>query len=109
MPKVEYIFSQYNGAKYFSMLHLQAGSHHFPLDESSMPKTAFTSLFAKYKYIKVPFQCTQAPAYFQKLMRAIFKDFSFTFAYLDDIIIFSRTAEEHLSHIKKVFEKLRNM
>ena len=49
----------------------------------------------------------QAPAYFQELMKGILKDFSFAIAYLDDIIIFSRMAEEHLSHIKQVFEKLR--
>ena len=49
----------------------------------------------------------QAPAYFQELMTGILKDFSFAIAYLDDTIIFSRMAE-HLSHIKQVFEKLRN-
>ena len=51
-------------------------------------------------YIKVAFGLTQAPAYFQELMTGILKDFSFATAYLDEIIIFSRMAEEHLSHIK---------
>ena len=50
----------------------------------------------------------QAPAYFQELMTGVLKDFSFTIIYLDNIIIFSRTAEEHLNHIKQVFEKLWN-
>ena len=81
---------------------------HIPLDESSIPKTAFTSSFAKYEYIKEPFGLTQAPGYFQELMTGILKDFNFAIAYLDDIIIFSRTAEEHLDHIKQVFEKLRS-
>ena len=67
---------------------------------------SFNSPFWKYEYIKVPFGLAQAPANFQELMTGILKDFNFTIAYLDDIIIFSRTAEEHLSHIKKVFEKL---
>ena len=62
----------------------------------------------KYKYIKVPFGLAQAPAYFQELMTGILKDFTFAIAYLDDIIIFSRTVEEHLNHIKWVFKKLRN-
>ena len=106
MPKVEDIFSKLNGAKYFSTLDLRASYHHIPLDKSSIPKTAFNSPFGKYEYIKVHFGLAQAPAYFQKLMTGILKDFNFTIAYLDDIIIFSRTAEEHLSHIKKVFEKL---
>ena len=50
----------------------------------------------------------QAPAYFQECMTGVLKDFPFTITYLDDIIIFSRTAEEHLNHIKQVFEKLWN-
>ena len=108
MPKVEDIFSQLDGVKYFSTLDLQAGYNHIPLDEASIPKTAFTSPFGKYKYIKVPFGLTQTPAYFQELMTGILKDFNFAIAYLDDIIIFSRTAEEHLDHIKQVFEKLRS-
>ena len=66
----------------------------------------FNSPFGKYEYIKVPFKPAQAPAYFQELMTGILKDFDFAIAYVDDIIIFSTTAEEHLSHIKQVFEKL---
>ena len=107
MPKVEDIFSKLNGAKYFSTLDLKASYHHIPLDKSSIPKTAFNSPFGKYEYVKVPFGLAQAPAYFQELMRGILKDFNFAIAYLDDIIIFSSTAEEHLSHIRKVFEKLQ--
>ena len=98
--------SQLNGSKYFSTLNLWAGYHHIPLDESSIPKPVFTSPFGKYEYIKVPFGLTQAPAYFQELMTGVLKDYPFTIAYLDDIIIFSRTAEEHLDHIKQVFKKL---
>ena len=107
MPKVEDIFSQLNGTKYFSTLDLQAGYHHIPLDEESIPKTAFTSPFGKSEYIKVPFGLTQAPAYFQELMTGILQDFNFSIAYLDDIIIFSKTAE-HLGHIKQIFKKLRS-
>ena len=90
MPRGEEIFSKLNGAKYFSTLDLQVGYHHIPLDESLIPKTAFT----------------QAPAYCQELIIGVLKDFPFAIAYLDDIIIFSRTAEEHLYHKRHVF--LRN-
>ena len=57
---------------------------------------------------KVPFGLAQAPAYFQKLMTGVLKDFPFTITYLDDIIIFIMTAEEHLDHIGWVFKKLWN-
>ena len=66
----------------------------------------FNSPFSKYDHVKVPFGFAQAPAYFQELMTEILKDFNFAIAYLDDIIIFSRIAEEYLSHIRQVSEKL---
>ena len=108
MPKVEDIFSKLNGATYFTTLDLCTGYHHIPLDKSSIPKTAFNSPFRKYEYVKVPFGLAQAPAYFQELMTGILKDFPFAIAYLDDIIIFSKTPQEHLSHIRMVFKKLRS-
>ena len=107
MPKVEDIFSKLKGATYFTTLDLHTGYHHIPLDKSSIPKTAFNFPFGKYEYIKVPFGLAQAPAYFQELMMGILKDFPFAIAYLDDIIIFSKTLQEHLSHICMVFEKLQ--
>ena len=108
MPKLDDLFYQLNGTKYFSTLDLWAWYHHIPLDEASIPKTAFTSPFGKYENIKAPFGLAQAPAYFKELMTGILKDFNFAIAYLDDIINFSSTAEEHLDHIRQVIEKLRN-
>ena len=106
MPKVEDIFSQLNGARYFSTLDLRAGYHNIRLTTDSIPKTAFTSPFGKYEYFKVPFRLAQVPAYFQELMTGVLKDLPFAMAYLDDIIIYSSTPEEHLQHIKTVFKKL---
>ena len=106
MPKVEDIFSQLNGAKYFSTLDLRAGYHHIGLTTDSIPRTASMSPFGKYEYVKVPFGLAQAPAYFQELMTGVLKDLPFAMAYLDDIIIYSSTPEEHLQHIKTVFKKL---
>ena len=108
MPKVEDIFSKLNGATYFTTLDLHAGYHHIPLDKSSIPKTAFNSPFGKYEYVKVPFGLAQAPAYFQELMTSILKDFPFAIAYLDNIIIFSKTPQGCLSHICMVFKKLKS-
>ena len=108
MPKVENIFSKLNGATYFMTLDLRAGYHHIPLDKPSMPKTAFNSPFRKFDYVKVPFGLAQTPAYFQELMTGILKDFNFAIAYLDDIIIFSKTPQERLLHIRMVFNKLKS-
>ena len=99
MPKVEDIFSKLNRATYFTTLDLRAGYHHIPLDKPSIPKMAFNSPFRKFEYVKVLFGLTQALAYFQELMTGILKEFPFAIAYLDDIVIFSKTPQEHLSHI----------
>ena len=104
MPKVEDIFSKLNGATYFTTLDLRAGYHHIPLDKPSIPKTAFNSPFGKFEYVKVPFGLARAPAYFQELMTGILKDFPFAIAYL---IIFSKTPQDHLSHIRMAFEKFK--
>ena len=108
LPKVKDIFSKLNGAKYCSTLKLCAGYHHIPLNEDSIPKTAFTSLFGKYEYLKVPFGLSQVPAYFQELMNKVLKDLLFAIAYLEDIIICSKTAEEHLDHLQQIVHKLCN-
>ena len=68
MPKVEDILSKLTSANYFSTLDLHIGYHHIPLNTDSIPKTAFTSPFGKYEYLKVPFGLAQVPAYFQELM-----------------------------------------
>ena len=104
MPKVEDIFSKLNGATYFTTLDLRAGYHNIPLDKPLIPKTAFNSPFGKYEYVKVLFGLAQAPAYFQELMMGILKDFNFTIAYLDDIIIFRKTPQAHLLHIRMVLK-----
>ena len=79
-----------------------------PLNEHSIPKTGFTSPFGKYEYLKVPFGLAQAPTYFQELMNKVLKDLSFAIAYLDDIIICSKNAEEHFGNLQQVFNKLHD-
>ena len=106
--RVEDIFSKLNGARYFSTLDLHAGYHHIPLYEDCIPKTSFTSPFGKYEYLKVLFGLAQASAYFQELMNKVLKDVLSAIAYLDDIIIYSKTVEEHLDHIQQVFHKICN-
>ena len=110
MHKVEDIFSQLNSAQsIFPHWTSEQDITKSLLDEESIPKTTFTLPFGKFEYVKVPFQLAQAPAYFQELMTGILNDFNFAIAYLDDTIIISKTAEEHLDQIKQVFKKLQSV
>ena len=67
---------------------------------------AFVTPFGKYEFLQVRFGLAQAPAYFQHLMNQVLDNCSFAMTYLDDIIIFSETEEEHLSHIEEIFRRL---
>ena len=84
------------------------GTITYHLMETLFQKTAFGSSFGKYEYLKVPFGLPQTPAYFQELMNKVLKDLSFAIAYLDDIIIYSKTVEVHMDHLQQVFHKLCN-
>ena len=108
MAKVKDIFSKLSGAPKFSTIDLQARYHHISLDGDLIPKTAFRSPFRKYEYLKVPFGLAQMPAYFQELMNKVLKDLPFAIAYLDDIVIYSKTVEEYLDHLQQVFHKPHN-
>ena len=82
--------------------------YHISLSENSKAKTAFVILFGKYQFEAVPFGLAQAPAYFQQLISMVLQGCSdFAMAYLDDIIIFSKSKAEHLKHIEIIFQKLK--
>ena len=72
-----------------------------------MMKTAFVMPLAKYEYLEVPFGLAQVPTYFQNLMNKVLNGLHFTLAYLDDVIIFSESAEQHLKHIQIVLTRLK--
>ena len=101
------MYAVLHGAKIFTTLDLRSGYYHINLDEESKAKTAFMTPFGEYEFNSIPFGLAQAPAYFQQLISMVLQDCrDFVMAYLDDIIIFSRTPEEHLKHIEIIFQKL---
>ena len=107
LPKIGELYAKLNWAKQFSALDLTSGYYHIELGEASRAKTAFVTPFGKWEFNMVPFSLTQAPAYFQALISEVLKGLShLTIAYMDDIIIFSKT-EEHLQHLEIIFQRLR--
>ena len=106
MPRVKDMFAKLGKAKFFTTLNLRSGYHHMAHDNDAIKKTAFVMLLGKYKYLKVPFGLAQAPAYFQNLMNKVLNGLHFTLAYLDDAVIFSKSAEQHLKHIQIILTRL---
>ena len=109
MPRIDDLMDNLGGAKYFSSLDLTSGYHQLGLQASDWPKTAFNTHVGKFEWRVLPFGLTNAPAVFQTAMNRIFGRHlnKFVCVYLDDILIFSRTEEEHLKHLRMVLELLR--
>ena len=94
MPRVKDIFAKLGKARFFTTLDLRSGYYHITLDDDdAIKKTAFVMPLGTYKYLKVPFGLAQAPAYFQNLMNKVLNGLHFTLGYLDDVIIFTKSAE----------------
>ena len=109
LPHIEDILSTLGEAKYFSTLDLATGFWQIELDESSRPKSAFTTHKGLYEFVRMPFGLCNAPATFQRLMQVVLAglEWSSCFVYIDDILVASKSFEEHLSHLKEVFSRLR--
>ena len=109
LPKIEDLFDQLNGSKVFSKIDLRTGYHQLKIRASDIPKTAFTTRYGLYEYNVMSFGLTNAPAYFMNLMNKIFMKFldKFVVVFIDDILIYSKSEEEHEEHLRIVLETLR--
>jgi hypothetical protein len=109
LPKIEDLFDQLNGAKVFSKIDLRTGYHQLKVRESNIPKTAFTTRYGLFEYTVMSFGLTNAPAYFMNLMNKVFMKFldKFVVVFIDDILVYSKTKEEHAEHLRLVLGTLR--
>jgi hypothetical protein len=97
-----------NNCAYFTTLDLTSGFWQVAMDPAFQEKTAFCTRFGTYEFTVMPFGLCNAPATFQRLMDTVFYDvtWNFVLVYMDDIIIFSKTAEDHKVHLEEVFKLL---
>ena len=108
LPKIQELLSRLNNCKYFSSLDLHSGYYHISLTEEAKKKTAFVMADGKCQWNVVPFGLATTASTFQYLMSKVLTGLNhFAFMYLDDILIFSKSCEEHLQHLNAVFQKFK--
>ena len=109
LPLPEEMFDRLGGSKVFSKIDLRAGYWQMPVRKEDIPKTAFRTRWGLYECLVVPFGVTNAPAQFMNLMNDLLRDYldEFVLVFLDDILVYSRSIEEHAEHLRRVFERLR--
>ena len=110
LPRVEELFDCLGGMSYFSVLDMKSGYHQVEILESHKQRTAFTvGPLGFYEYNRMPFGLSNAPATYQRLMEKCLEGLHLNncLIYLDDVIIFSKTYEEHLEHLESVFHRLQ--
>ena len=109
LPRIDDLFDQLKGARYFSKIDLRSGYFQLKIREGDIPKTAFVTRYGQFEFTVMSFGLTNAPAYFMNLMNKVFMDEldKFVVVFIDDILIYSKSIQEHEQHLRVVLEKLR--
>jgi transposase InsO family protein len=110
LPRIDDTIEALYGARYFSTLDLISGYWQIEIDEADKHKTAFICELGLFEFNRMPFGLTNAPSTFQRAMNNIFRTvlYKYVVVYLDDIIIYSKTFEDHLKHLAEVFSLLKD-
>jgi len=109
LPRIDDLFDSLQGASVFSSIDLQQGYHQVRISDEDIPKTAFRTPLGHFQFKVLSFGLTNAPATFMRLMNRVLQKYigKFVCVYLDDILIYSKTHEEHYRHLEQVLATLR--
>jgi hypothetical protein len=109
LPRIEDLFDQMKGASVFSKIDLRSGYHQLRIQESDIPKIAFHTRYGLYEYTVMSFGLMNAPTYLMYLINKVFTEYldKFVVVFIDDILVYSKTEQEHEEHLRLVLEKLK--
>ncbi|GJV53178.1 putative reverse transcriptase domain-containing protein [Tanacetum coccineum] len=109
LPRIDDLFDHLQGASFFSKIDLRSGYHQLKIREEDIPKTAFRTRYGHYEFIVMPFGLTNAPTAFMNLMNRVYRlmlDKS-VIVFIDDILIYSKSAKDHETHLRQVLNMIR--
>ena len=111
IPRIDELLERYRTGKWFTNLDLASGYWQIEMELQDKPKMAFTYHLRLYEFNVIPFGLKNAFPTFQRLMNEILREYldEFVIVYIDDLLIYSKSYEEHIEHIRKIFEKLREV
>ncbi|GJW11736.1 putative reverse transcriptase domain-containing protein [Tanacetum coccineum] len=109
LPRIDDMFDQLQGSQYFSKIDLRSGYHLLRVHEDDIPKTAFRTRYGHFEFTVMPFGLTNAPSVFMDLINRICRPYleKFVIVFIDDILVYSMTREEHEVHLGLVLELLK--
>jgi hypothetical protein len=110
LPRIDDLFDRLAGAKYFSRIDLKSGYYQIRIANEDVEKTVCHTRHGSYEFLVMSFGLCNAPSTFTTLMNTIFREETdnFVIIYIDDILVYSKTAEEHARHLEVVLQKLRD-
>jgi hypothetical protein len=109
LPRIDDLLDQLQGAHTFSNIDLRSSYHQVRVKEEDIPKMAFKTRNGHYEFLVMSFGLTNVPVVFIDMMNRVFHNYldQFTMVFIDDILIYSGTSEEHEEHLRKALERLR--
>jgi hypothetical protein len=108
LPRIDILFDQLVGARVFSKIDLRSDYHHIKIRDEDIRKTTFSIRYGLYKYLVMSFGLTNAPTHFMYLMNSVLmlELDKFVVVFIDDILVYSKSMEDHEEHLRVVLQRL---
>ncbi|GJR55549.1 putative reverse transcriptase domain-containing protein [Tanacetum coccineum] len=109
LPRIDNLFDQLQGSSVYSKIDLRSGYHQLRVRDEDIPKMAFRTCYGHYEFQVMPFGLTNVPTVFMDLMNRVYRPYldKFRIVFIDDILIYSKTKEEHDAHLRLILELLK--
>ena len=109
LPRIDELFNQLQGSRVYSKIDLRLGYHQLRVRENVVSKTVFRTRYGHYEFLVMPFGLTNAPTVFMDLMNRVFSPYldKFVIVFINEILVYSGSPEEHTEHLRTVLQILR--